>query len=298
MIADVLQEMIRATWRGQQIHVLSMSFSFEQDHVDHEYPDRDSGFVEATGRKIATYTFQLLFDNGNSLAIEEQYPKAWREFVANMADRSLGTLVHPELGPLKAKPKGQTTNWDPNKRSGVVVEAVFREASDTEDELASLLSKSAEYTAEFEAGFLDGAIPDVTPAPTVPDALKPSLLDSVKQLSGSIAQAKVGIGNVAASVESYANAVDDLAEQIDSLNEPAYAPILESCRSLFDAVINLGQSVKQVARPVTLVFVQRDAPISAVAAKFGNTLEEFLALNPAAGARTSLPAGEPVFVYA
>lgn len=298
MIEDVLAKMPRATWRGQQIHPLSMSFGFEQDQIVHEYPDRDSGFVEATGRKVATYSFSLLFDNGNSLAIEEQYPKAWREFVGAMADRSRGTLGHPELGPVKAKPKSVNTSWDPSRRSGVVVEATFIETSDQEDELSALLAQSASYSATFEAGFLDGAIPDVTPAPDVPSTLTPSLLQSLKQVTGAIAQAKASVGNVAALVESYANAIDDLAEQINDLNNPAYAPILESLRRLFSAVIDLGQAVKQVARPVTLVVVKRDAPIAAVASGFGNSVEEFLALNPAAATRTSLPAGEPVFVYA
>lgn len=298
MIEDVLQKMPRAQWRGQEIHVLSMSFSFDQEHIEHKYPDRDSGFIEATGRNPALYTFQLTFDNGNGLAIEEQYPKAWREFVGNMADRSMGTLQHPELGPVKCKPKTCATQWDPTKRSGVTVDATFIESSDEEDELAKLLQKGAEYTAQFEAGFLDGAIGDVSPAPTIPSALKPSLLDSVKQLSGSIAQAKAGIGNVAGLVESYANAVGDLADQIDSLNEPLYAPILESLRRLFDATIDLGKSVKQLARPVTLVTVRRAAPIAEVAKTFGNTIEDFLTLNPAAATRTSLPANEPVFVYA
>lgn len=298
MIEDVLAKMPRATWRGQQIHPVGMSFGFEQDQIVHEYPDRDSGFVEATGRKVATYSFQLIFDNGNSLAIEEQYPKAWREFVGAMADRSRGTLGHPELGPLKAKPRSVNTTWDPARRSGVTVEAVFVETSDKEDELSALLAQSASYSAEFEAGFLDGAIKNVTPAPEVPSTLTPSLLDSLKQVTGTIAMAKASIGNVGALVESYANAIDDLAEQINSLNEPAYAPILESLRRLFSSVIELGQSVKQVSRPVALVTVKRDAPIAAVASSFGNTLEEFLALNPAAASRTSLPGGEPVFVYA
>jgi len=298
MIEDTHAKMLRATWRGQQIHVLSMSFAFDQAHVEHVYPDRDAGFIEATGRNPATYSFQLLFDNGNGLAIEEQYPKAWREFVGAMADRSRGTLQHPELGPVKVKPRSCSTSWDPGKRSGVVVDAAFIETSDKEDELAALLAQSAAYTVTFEASFLDGAIKDVSPAPKPEPVLFPSLLDSIKQLTGTIAMAKASIGNAAAAVESYANAIDDLAQQIDSLNEPAYAPILESMRRLHGAVLDLGASVKQVARPVTVVLVKRDAPVSAVAAAFGNKLDEFLALNPAAGSRTSLPAGEPVFVYA
>ena len=82
-------------------------------------------------------------------------------------------------------------------------------------------------------------------------------------------------------------AVDDLAEQINDLNEPAYAPILESLRRLHGAVVDLGLPDKAAARPVTSVTVKRDAPVAAVASAFSNKLEDFLALNPSAASRTS-----------
>lgn len=294
---DVLAKLLRIEWRGVDLFAKSFSFGFEHDHASHEYPDRDAGFIEATGRKPAKYSFELLFRNGIAAAPEEQYPGAWRKFIVACLDRSTGTLVHPELGPLKVKCVTQQTSWDGNVRDGVDVSVQFVESADEEDELAALLKQSASYDAEFEASTLDGLVADVKPAPEMPPELSPSLLDSLKKMKGLIAQAQMSIGNAAAAIESYANAVDDLAEAISSLNDPAYAPILESLRRLHSAVIDLGQSVKQVARPVTMVLVRRDAPVAAVASAFGNKLQDFLALNPAAATRTSLPAGEPVFVY-
>ena len=298
MIADVLAKLLRGSFRDVEFFASGFSFGFEQTHVQHLYPDRDAGFVEATGRNPATHSFQAIFRNGNGLATSLQYPGAWRSFVTACLDRSMGTLLHPELGPLKVKCRSLRTSWDATKRDGVDVEVEFVETTDKEDELAAIFSRDAGYAVEFEAGFLDAAIKDVTPAPKADATLSPSLLDSVKQLTGTIAQAKASVGNVAAAVESYANAIDDLAQQIDSLNEPAYAPILESMRALHAGVLDLGASVKTKLRPVTLVVVARDAPTSAVASAFGNSLEDFLSLNPALGSKTSLPSGEPVFVYA
>lgn len=296
--ADVLQKLLRIEWRGVGLFATGFSFAFDQQHIAHTYPDRDAGFIEATGRNPAVYSFSLLFRNGNTLAPEEQYPLAWRKFIVACLDRSTGTLLHPELGPVKVKCRSQQTQWDATKRDGVDVSAEFVETSDTEDELAALLKRSAAYDAEYEAQFLDGVVKDVTPAPEVPSTLSPSLLESLKQLTGTIAMAKASVGNVAAAIESYANAVDDLAEQISDLNEPAYAPILESLRRLHGSVVDLGLPIKAASRPVTSVLVRRDAPVAAIASAFGNKLEDFLALNPSAASKTSLPAGEPVFVYA
>lgn len=295
---DVLRKLLRIEWRGVGLFATGYSFAFDQQHIAHTYPDRDAGFIEATGRNPATYSFSLLFRNGNALAPEEQYPLTWRKFIVACLDRSTGTLLHPELGPIKVKCRSQQTQWDGTKRDGVDVSAEFVETSDTEDELAALLKRSAAYDAEYEAQFLDDNVKDVKPAPDVPSTLAPSLLDSMKQLTGTIAMAKASVGNVAASIEAYANAVDDLAEQINDLNNPAYAPILESLRRLHGAVIDLGLPDKAAARPVTSVTVKRDAPVAAVASAFANKLEDFLALNPSAASRTSLAAGTPVFVYA
>lgn len=298
MKVNVLDKLLRIEWRGVGLFASGFTFGFDQQHIQHTYPDRDAGFVEATGRNPATYSFSLLFRNGNALAPEEQYPLAWRKFVVACLDRSTGTLLHPELGGVKVKCRSQSTTWDANKRDGVDVSAEFVETSDTEDELAALLKRSAAYDAEYEAQFLDGNVKDVTPAPDVPSALYPSLLDSLKQLTGTIAMAKASIGNVAALVESYANAVDDLAEQINDLNNPAYASILESLRRLHGAVIDMILPSKAAARPVASVVVKRDAPVASVASSFSNKLEDFLALNPALASRTSVSGGTPVFVYA
>jgi len=297
-VKDVLSKLLRAEWRGVGFFTLGHTFDFAHQHVSHQYPDRDSGFIEATGRNPATYSFQCIFRNGNTLAPEEQYPLAWRKFISACLDRSTGTLLHPELGPVKVKCVSQSTTYDATKRDGVDVQVSFIESADEEDELAALLKRASATDAEFEAQYLDGVIKDVTPAPEVPSALSPSLLDSLKQVTGALAQAKASIGNAAALVESYANAIDDLAEAVSDLNEPAYAPILESLRRLFSAVVDLVPEAKAKTRPVTQVVVRTDAPTAAVATAFGNKLEDFLALNPALATRTSLSAGDPVLVYA
>lgn len=294
---DVLAKMLRAKFRDCEFFTSGHSFSFEHQQAQHTYPDRDAGFIEATGRNPARYSFQALFRNGNLLAPELQYPLTWRKMAAAMADRSTGELLHPELGPVKVKPVSMSTTWDATKRDGTDVQLEFIETSDEEDELAALFNQSAAYTVEFEAGQLDKVSTVANLAADKPE-LYPSLLDSIKQLTGTIASAKASLGNVAALVESYANAIDDLAQAVDSLDDVSLAPVLEQLRRLHAGVLDLTEAAKPKGRPITLVMVRAAAPMSAVAGAFSNSLEDLLTLNPALGSKTSLPAGEAVFVYA
>lgn len=294
---DVLAKMLRAKFRDVEFFTSGFSFSFEHTHVPHLYPDRDAGFIESTGRNPARYSFQAFFRNGNLIAEEAQYPLAWRKMAAAMADRSVGELLHPELGPVKVKAVSMATTWDGTKRDGSDVQLEFVETTDKEDELAALFDQSAAYAVEFEAGQLDKVSTVANMAKDKPETY-PSLLGSIKQLTGTIASAKASLGNVAALVESYANAIDDLAQAVDSLDDVSLAPVLEQLRRLHAGVLDLTEAARPKGRPVTLVMVRANAPMSAVAGAFSNSLEDFLTLNPALGSKTSLPAGEAVFVHA
>ena len=56
--------------------------------------------------------------------------------------------------------------------------------------------------------------------------MKPSLLDSIKQLSGALAQARLGVSNLISRIDGLANAVSDLTDQISAADDPKnYAAI-------------------------------------------------------------------------
>lgn len=294
---DVLAKELRAEFRGVEFFPVTFSFSFDQQHIVHSYADRDAARIESTGRNPATHSFQAIFQNGNLIASEEQYPLAWRKMVAAFLDRSTGILLHPSLGPLKVKARAQSTQWDGTRRDGVTMSLDFVEASDEEDELSRRVSASASYSVEYEAGQLDGANP--TAKVKNPDPLlEPSLLDSIKKLTGAISMAQASLGNVAALVESYANAIGDLTDKLEELNEPSDAGVIEALKRLYSSVLDLVPATRAKGRPVTMVSVVRDAQTSAVAAAFSNKLEDLLSLNPALGSKTSVAAGTQIFVYA
>jgi DNA circularisation protein N-terminus len=295
---DVMAKMDLASFRDVEFHVIGMSFAFDQDQVQHKYPDRDAGFIEATGRNPASYSFTAPFRNGiagSSLL----YPVKWRLMAAAMADRSLGVLYHPELGKVNVKPKSQRTDWDPNRRDGVDMALEFVEASSTEDELSDLLGGSSPLGACVAAARdLEGAVGDISPVPTYPDSLSPSPLDVLKKLSGAIAQFKLGIGNLGALVDSYLDGVQQLRGEIESLGNPTSYKALGALDRLFSALLSVQTEAGKKGKPITQAYVANDSNVASVSAAFGMKVDEFVALNPSAARGTQVLKGTQILVYA
>jgi prophage DNA circulation protein len=292
---DVLARLSEASWRGITFYHGQMSFGFEQQHVQHLYPDRDAGFIESTGRNPATYTFAVLFRNGIAGWKDTPYPTVWRKFVAACADRTRGVLVHPEFGDLNVKCKTCRTTWDPARRDGVDVEVEFVEASDEENELATALGKIG-TVALSTARSIDDALGNVSPVPELPDTLKPSLLDSLKKLKGSLDQFKQGIGNIGAQIDSVLGGISDLTDTISALDDPKNYPLIDALQRLFGDVVDLASTSTRKGKPVTLAQSSQTADVSTVAAFFGMSVEDFLRLNPSLASRTSVAAGTDVLV--
>lgn len=293
---DVLASLSKASFRDVPFDVVAMRMNVEQDHAAHLFPDRDAGIIEATGRKPVGYSFTAIFRNGVLGFTDQPYPGQWRKFVAACADRSTATLTHPELGDIRAKCQSCVTSWEPSKRDGVDVEVSFIEASGLEDDLLTQLAKlgSTPYSAARD---FDSAAEDLGYLPDFPDDLKPSLLESLKRLNGAIAQFKLGLGNITATIDGYASAIGDLRDQIASIDDPKNYKMLDALDRLFGSLLDLGQTVTAKARPTTLAIVPFTQPVSAVAGFFHNSIDDFLRLNPLLASRTKVLVGTPVLVY-
>jgi len=273
----------------------AFGLEFEHDHVEHLYPDRDSGFIEATGRRPATYTFTAIFRNGLAGFKSPPYPTEWRKFVGACLDRSTAPLVHPELGELKAKCKSLRTQWDPMRRDGVEVDVTFRETTDSEDELAAAFEKVASYPTA-DAGDLDNALGNISPTPKLPAPLPPSLLDSLKQLSGAIQQAKLGLGNVGGLISSYVGALDSLRQQLEGLGNPSTYKALASIDAMIVALLDIQTAPVTKSKPISQATVKADAPLASVASFFRMKLDDFLRLNPGLASKTTVSAGTMVLI--
>ncbi len=293
---DVFSKFLEASWRDLPFPCGQMAFGFEQQHVHHLYPDRDAGFIESTGRNPASYKMTAIFRNGVA-GSKLLFPVKWQEFVGACLDRRVGVLVHPVMGKLNAKLKSFQTSWDPGRRDGCDVELEFVEASNTEDELADLFKVNQIGNCVSIARDLDGPIGAISPVPEIPESLKPSILDSMKQLSGALTQFKQGLGNVTGLIDGYMGAVADLTDTISALDDPANYPIIDGLLRLFTALADTSRTSTQKAKPTTQVQVQQASDLASLASFFGMSIDDLLQLNPALASRTSVAAGAAVFVF-
>lgn len=299
---DVLSTTDLARWRAVAFVCGPLSFGFSQQHAVHTYPDRDAGYVESTGRNPATFSFTAIFRRGvvGDGGGRPAFPDQFQAFLAACADRSAGELVHPILGTLKAKCQDVRVQIDQMRRDGADVEVTFIEATDREDELAALLGQQSALGSAYDgARSFDDAYPSLTPEPpALPESMKPSLLDSIKQISGALAQARLGVGNLISKIDGLANAVSDLTDQITAADDPKNYQAIAALEKVFASLVRLGQEAQRRARPFRPVVLGRPMSVAEASSTYATPVSDFCRLNPLVATLETIPAGQQVFVFA
>lgn len=143
---------------------------------------------------------------------------------------------------------------------------------------------------------LDDALGNVSPEPTLPPALRPSLLDSIKQLSGAVDQFKLGVGNIAGQLDSYASAIGQLADTIRDADNPKDYRVLDACDRMFAALLRLSVEVNRRAKPMRPAVLTFATTLTGAATYFSVPLADFVKANPLLASRVTLPVGTPVMV--
>jgi prophage DNA circulation protein len=297
---DVLATTQLASWRGISFECGPISWAFDQQHAVHTYPDRDAGFIESTGRNPATFTFTALFRRGivGEGGGRDAFPNNLFRFQSACADRSAGPLVHPILGTLTVKCQRIDVQVDPARRDGVDVNVTFIEATDREDELAALLAQVSPLGSCYDAArSFDSATVGPVP-PDLPVSLRPSLLDSIKQLNGLLLQVQFGVGNILNKIDGMASAVNDLADTISSLNEPRNVTALNALERLFASLVRLSEEVRRQTRPIRPVTLPRDMTAPDISALFSTPLGDLFRLNPLLAGADVVSTGTQIFVLA
>ena len=126
--------------------------------------------------------------------------------------------------------------------------------------------------------------------------MKPSLLDSIKQLSGALAQARLGVGNLISKIDGLANAVSDLTDQISAADDPKnYAAIaaLEKVRLAGQTRTGGAEAHPSVPSGHPAAWHERGE----AAAQYGTPVSDPCRLNPLVASADLIPPGTQVFVY-
>ena len=286
-------------WRGISFPVSHVSTNLEQQLIPHEYPDRDSAYVESSGRKPLIIKATAHFNNFLSPGPNENwiqgdlFPKTYKQFFAACQDSTAGTLKHPHLGSFSVKLQSFTTDLDATGRGGVVCEVSWIE---TTDQTGSLTNLSANVEMQNAAVELMNALDGY--ATLTKDAGFPSklgFLDIINTIAAGITLAGLVGKALVNQIDKALYYVNKLLTAVKSLNDNT----LGSLRLLIEKLkFTLIQSkrVASTAPSVTVISFRTRVPSTFVdiAKTLSFPLVDLMKLNPKFAGLSIIPAGSPI----
>ncbi len=305
--SQLFAALLELTWKDVSLPYVRLQTRLRQDLAIHKLTDRDGAIIEGTGRAPLETTARLPLINGLTPSANEHwqkplYPFTWRKLFEVCADKSTGTLQHPELGALTCKLETMDTVWDGNVQGGVWVDIAWLETDDTGDQVGqalgtqSPLAKLAAFANDLGVA-LTSVDPSIFPQPYEPPTSFQDLTTQVqavfniptllsKQYQGQIANIVWDCQNVIASAKQ--------ASQASSLNWP----LLLSGYGMVSAAYDVAATQLNSGKPIGTYTIQKDMTLAQVANTIPAPVDQIMQLNPGYAGLTIIPAGSVVRYYA
>ncbi len=299
--------LLELRWKDVSLPYVQLRTRLRQDLAIHKLTDRDGAYVEGTGRAPLEMTARLPLINGLTPSANEHwqkplYPLTWRKLFQVCADKSTGTLQHPELGDLTCKLESMDTVHDGNVRGGVWVDIAWIETDDTVDQLAqalgtqSPLASLAAFANDLGVA-LTSVDPSIFPQPYEPPTSFQDLTTQVqavfnvptllsKQYQGQIANIVWDCQNVIASAKQ--------ASQASSLNWP----LLLSGYGMISAAYDVAATQLNSGQPIGSFALSKDMTLAQVANTIPAPVDQIMQLNPGYAGLSVIPLGSVVRYYA
>lgn len=291
---DALGTLLPLSWRGIEAPCQANDVAVSQRNVKHTQWRVSAAHVENCGRESATFSFRVLFRGGIS-GYSDLYPTRFREFFNACLDGSAGKLVHPEFGELDAVCDSIRVAYDPNRRDGVDVDAVWSETNESDFvlEKSYLMASAVSLAAQ-----LDGNFPDVD-IPTYYDGTGLSLTEAMKAIQGNLLLAQMSVASVLADVANAINGVNALIDGLSSLADPKASLALQYAKDIEAALNALAERLPgmRATRSIVDRVVRRAQTVADAAAFYGMSMDDWFTLNPMTAATGSVKIGDIVFVY-
>src|SRR5579875_375296 len=305
-VNELFAGLLEFRWREVSFPVVEFSTVLRQDLAIHKFADRDGAHVEGTGRAPLQITARIPFLNGLDAGPNEHwqrplYPYTWRKFFEACADKTSGTLQHPELGPLTCKVQDVQTRWTAAARSGVHVDVTWIESDDTGTDLEQALANPSPLAnIQAAANDLDEQLtsvnPDVVPKPYVPPT---SFGDLVNAIRGAVDQTTMLQKQFAGRIDNVlyeANALEfslTAGSNANALN----LPMVDACERAKSAAYDLKKTLLSKGKPIGFYTVQKDSTLAQIAASIPAPLGDVMQLNPGYIQSPVVPAGSVVRFY-
>lgn len=298
--------LIGFSWRDSDYPLASISVSFEHDLAEHRYVGVDGANVEGTGRGPMKITAKIPFFNGIAPGKGEHwqsgdlYPSAFRDFMQDMANRDIGSIIHPELGEIRVKPHSFEQEHDPLHRDGVLVTATWVETIEDVDSDINLDNNLPQVNAQIAAVDLDANNADIR---GLADGYTPPVFtDDFDTFLNKIA----GIGNqfqlqTSLALNKPAQMLARIKRTEDAITAaatPLTWPISDACERMKNAMFDLANSVtKTNRRPVKRYTTPTSMTLSQVGQATGAKQDDLINLNPQLLQNPTVNAGTVVRYY-
>jgi hypothetical protein len=309
--ANIIAELPRLTWRGLVAPPYdAVTFDYENRLAPREVPWIDGEIHDDLGRKATPMSAKLYFINGLSGGPPgvRLFPDYWNQWAVTL-DGSPGDLLHPVLGPLRARVRGAKGTVQATTRAGIIVEITWIETLEDpalpsylallDTNPVSLAADADAQAAAFGVSFAsvdDGSGFLATP----PSAIFPAgirattLADALSAIEGAIFALQLG---ALASLGRLMGAVLAMADLLDAGSAAERWQANDALIAFWTALFDMQVRFQRAARSTGTRVVGADTTLAAFAETVGNTTVEVMGLNPGALRAPTVRRGTPLVFY-
>lgn len=290
---DVISGLPGLKWRGFDAPPYDVvTFSWAHRQSPRVVPYVDGDMHDNTGRSAFQFSARLYFCNTLERR-QNLFPALWeQEWKDALLDGSPGDLVHPILGPVRARVTHAGGKLVASVRSGIIVDASWVETLEDPERPTELLAGDVDIEAAATAA--DAAIAAFSiPYPDGTNSL--SLLDAIKSIKGQIFAAAL---SVTGAINAAIGTVTDLINTVTILNDSSAWMVSATLMTLYQSLKELGKKAKVLsARTTAFKLLDIDTTLDAFAAAVGNSLQDVMGLNTSALAAPIVKKGSSLLFY-
>ena len=312
-VDSLFASLLEFSWRRISVPLTSISLHFEQDQVEHKWPDRDGAHVEATGRAPIMIEAKIPLRNFISNGVNESfvasrlYPQALRAFMAACADRTTGELQHPELGVIQAKCKHFEFTIDATRRDGVDLSVSWVESSEKPEDLTAVLASSSpatnmttaatdvdSYNAAPSASAIQAQLKRLGGLPT---SYEPSLTDLARSIQAIPDQYALLNRQLGGQIDHFAYRMQAIVNATNAAQDATFWPIKKAAEIGKAAANDIKKTLSIDARPIGFYTVPTPQSMASVATTLQATVSDLVKLNPILFSAPVISAGTKVRYY-
>ena len=303
-INDLFGSLLELVWKSVAMPVGMLRTKLRQDLVIHKFVDRDGAHVEGVGRHPLEFSGKVPFLNGLTPGANETwksplYPTVRDAMLRACADKTSGTLTHPELGDITCKLETFEWSLDAQVRNGVWADVAWIETDDTYDELA-VASGYVSPAASIQSSALDldsqlaSVDPSIFPQPYVPPFSFSDLAFAIRGVFDVPTLTEKAHGGRMDNFLYEAQAVED---SVAAAGNALLWPIVQSAELAKSALYDAKATLLTKGKPTGLYTAQKDSTMAQLASTLGAQVLDIMVLNPAFIQSPVISAGSVVRFY-